>query len=224
MEDLRTSEAWRIFRIQAELIDGIETLKELENTVAIFGSARTEPDNAYYIAAHKVAELLSEANYSVVTGGGPGIMEAANKGAFKRGDATNSVGLNIELPHEQQPNKYQDITLSFKYFFVRKLMFVKHSKAYVVFPGGFGTLDEFFEALTLMQTDKIRKFPVILYGSDYWSGLMDWFEKQLMSNGYISPEDSSLFHIVDSPEDAVSIIEEHQQNIADYEGKDRRKA
>lgn len=220
MEDLKTSEAWRIFRIQAELIDGIETLSELGPAVSIFGSARLPSDSKYYQDAITVAASLSRAEFSVISGGGPSIMEAANKGAFQQGG--HSVGLNIELPHEQTPNSTQDISLTFRYFFVRKLMFVKSSMGYVVFPGGFGTLDEFFEALTLIQTKKIRQFPVILYGSEFWQGLIEWLKARVLDIGCIAEEDLDLFYIVDEPEEVLPIIERHHQHICSYPDHDNR--
>jgi uncharacterized protein (TIGR00730 family) len=220
MEDLKTSEAWRIFRIQAELIDGIETLKDLGPAVSIFGSARLPLNSPYYQDAISVAADLSKANYSVITGGGPSIMEAANKGAFRQGG--HSVGLNIELPHEQTPNLTQDISLTFRYFFVRKLMFVKSSMGYVVFPGGFGTLDEFFESLTLIQTKKIRQFPVILYGSSFWAGLIDWLKDRVLELGCIDQEDLGLFYIVDSPEEVLPIIEKHHKQLTEFPDQEHR--
>jgi len=209
MEDLKTSEAWRVFRIQSELIDGIETLNELGPAVSIFGSARLSEKSDFYQDAITVAHDLSHAKFSVISGGGPGIMEAANKGAYQQGGV--SVGLNIDLPKEQAPNPAQEISLSFRYFFVRKLMFVKYSIGYIVFPGGFGTLDEFFEALTLMQTNKIHKFPVILYGSSFWAGLIDWLKDQVLTSGCIDADDLYLFHIVDTPEQVLPIIQEHYE-------------
>ncbi|GAB4357693.1 MAG: hypothetical protein Kow006_25740 [Gammaproteobacteria bacterium] len=164
MEDLKSSEAWRVFRIQAELIDGIETLNELGPAVTVFGSSRLAPGDSYYESAVEFGRRMSQMGVSVITGGGPGIMEGANRGCFN-GDC-HSVGLNIALPNEQHPNSYQDISLSFRYFFVRKLMFVKYASGFVIFPGGYGTLDELFEALTLVQTERIRRFPIILFGSD----------------------------------------------------------
>jgi uncharacterized protein (TIGR00730 family) len=211
MEDLKTSEAWRVFRIQAELIDGIETLIDLGPAISIFGSARLPESSPYYQDAMTVAHDLSQAKFAVISGGGPSIMEAANKGAFGQGGV--SVGLNIALPHEQYPNPNQDISLTFRYFFVRKLMFVKSSMGYVVFPGGFGTLDEFFEALTLIQTQKIREFPVILYGSKFWKGLIDWLKDQVLTTGCIDEEDLLLFHIVDTPDEVLPIIQEHFDRI-----------
>ena len=204
MEDLQTSETWRIFRIQAELIDGIETLNNLGPAVTLFGSARLEQDNRYYQAAVEVAEGLSNSGFSVITGGGPGIMEAGNKGG-QAGEGT-SVGLNIHLPHEQNANSYQDFSLGFRYFFVRKLMFVKYAMAYVIFPGGFGTMDELFESLTLIQTSKIRRFPVVLFGSEYWTGLVEWMKSTMLAEGCIDEEDFELFAVVDDPLEVVRII------------------
>ena len=220
MEDLKTSEAWRVFRIQAELIDGIETLSGLGPAVSIFGSARLPEQSPYYQDAITVAQNLSRAKFSVISGGGPSIMEAANKGAFQQGAL--SVGLNIELPHEQTPNLTQDISLSFRYFFVRKLMFVKYSMGYVVFPGGFGTLDEFFEALTLIQTQKIRRFPIILYGSSFWAGLIDWLKTQVLEAGCIDRDDLNFFHIVDTPEEVLPIIQQHYDLICQHPEHEQR--
>jgi hypothetical protein len=220
MEDLRTSETWRVFRIQAELIDGIETLHELGPAVSIFGSSRLDASSADYRAATEVARRLSDAGLAVITGGGPGIMEAANRGAF--GGRGRSVGLNIALPQEQHANPHQDLSLSFRYFFVRKFMFVRYAIGYVIFPGGFGTLDELFEALTLIQTEKIRRFPVVLFGRDYWQGLTDWISARMLARGCISPGDLELFRVTDSPEEAAGIILAHHQRLqAPIEG-DRR--
>jgi len=220
MEDLKTSEAWRIFRIQAELIDGIETLIDLGPAVAIFGSARLPVSSPYYQDAITVAHNISRAKFSVISGGGPSIMEAANKGAYRQGG--KSVGLNIALPHEQLPNPTQDISLKFRYFFIRKLMFVKYSMSYVVFPGGFGTLDEFFEALTLIQTQKIRPFPVILYGSKYWAGLIDWLKGQVLEIGCIDKKDLDLFHIVDTPEEVLPIIQKYYDHLSEHPEHEHR--
>lgn len=173
-EDLRKTDTWRVFRIQSELVEGFETLYDLGPAVTLFGSARLGEDSYYYKKAVEVGKILSDAGFSVITGGGPGIMEGANRGA-KMGKS-KSVGLNIQLPREQVPNKYQDITLDFRYFFIRKLMFIKYAFAFVIFPGGFDTMDELFEALTLVQTRRIDSFPVILFGSEYWKGLIDWME------------------------------------------------
>jgi uncharacterized protein (TIGR00730 family) len=207
MEDLKTSETWRVFRIQSELVEGFETLHELGPAVTIFGSARLSEGNKYYDDTVKLATILADDGFSIITGGGPGIMEGANRGA-KKGKAP-SVGLNIELPMEQSPNTHQDISLSFRYFFIRKLMFVKYAIAFIIFPGGFGTMDELFEALTLVQTKKIKSFPVILYGSKYWKGLIDWMKNSLVPEGTISREDFALFSIVDTPEEVRFLINEH---------------
>lgn len=207
MEDLRTSETWRVFRIQAELIDGIETLNELGPAVTVFGSARLAPGSPYYRAAERFSELLSRAGFAVITGGGPGIMEAANRGC-QAGQGT-SVGLNIQLPREQQPNPHQDVRLYFRYFFVRKLMFVKYCVAYVICPGGYGTLDELFEALTLVQTEKIRHFPIILLGSAYWAGLIDWLRERMLAEGCIDEGDLDLFQVCDDPDEVARIIVAH---------------
>jgi uncharacterized protein (TIGR00730 family) len=220
MENFKTSESWRVFRIQAELIDGIETLSDLGPAVSIFGSARLPETSEYYQAAVTVAHDLSQAKFSVISGGGPSIMEAANKGAYGKGG--KSVGLNIELPFEQSPNETQDISLSFRYFFVRKLMFVKYSMGYVVFPGGFGTLDEFFEALTLIQTKKILNFPVILYGTAYWTGLLDWLKAEVLKLGCIDEEDLKLFYVVDSPDEVLPIIQKHQAQLSQNPERDHR--
>ena len=220
MEDLRTSETWRVFRIQAELIDGIETLHDLGPAVSIFGSSRLGEDSPYYQAARAVARTLSEAGLSVITGGGPGVMEAANRGAF--GGQGQSVGLNIALPHEQVANPHQDLSLSFRYFFVRKFMFVRYAIGYVIFPGGFGTLDELFESLTLIQTERIRRFPVVLFGTDYWQGLADWMRSRMLACGCISPQDLGLFRMTDSAEEAAQIILQHYQRLREPVPGERR--
>lgn len=220
MEDLKTSEAWRIFRIQAELIDGIESLHHLGPAVSVFGSARLGPESPYYEAAQQSAANLSKAGFSIISGGGPGIMEAANRGAI--GGSAHSVGLNIELPMEQLPNDFQDISLNFRYFFVRKLMFVKYSLAYVVFPGGYGTLDEFFEALTLIQTGKIRHFPVILYGSSFWQGLYDWLENTVQEMHCIDTESLQTFHIVDHVDEVLPIIQQHYDALGAHPEHEQR--
>lgn len=206
MEELRGSEVWRIFRIMSELAEGFKELDRIVPAVAIFGSSRIGRKNGYYKAVMKMSELLSKKGFSIITGGGPGLMEAANRGA-KKGKGL-SVGLNIQLPEEQSPNRYQDIGLEFRYFFCRKMMFVKYSCGYVIMPGGFGTLDELFEALTLIQTKKIRRFPLILYGSEYWNGMVEWISDVMLSNGTIEKEDIKLLQLVDDPKEAVSIIEE----------------
>jgi len=199
-----TRESWKIFQIMAEFVEGFEKLSRIRPSVSIFGSARTPPDHPYFKLAQEVALQLSNSGFSVVTGGGPGIMEAANRGAMK-GKAP-SIGLNIDLPQEQSANGFQDIELHFRHFFTRKVMFVKYASAYVVCPGGFGTLDELAEILTLVQTGKTRRIPIVLVGKKFWSGLLDWFEAHLEGEGMISPGDRDLFHLVDEPEEVVQII------------------
>ncbi|MHB8880030.1 MAG: LOG family protein [Thermodesulfovibrionales bacterium] len=211
MEDLKTSETWRVFRIQSELVEGFETLNDLGPAVTIFGSARLSPENKYYREAETVARMLADEGFAVITGGGPGVMEGANRGA-KLGKAP-SVGLNIDLPTEQTPNQFQNISLHFRYFFIRKLMFIKYAISFIIFPGGFGTMDEMFEALTLAQTKRIQSFPIILYGSDYWQGLIDWMRTTLVPNGTILNEDFALFSIVDTPEEVLFLVREHYRLI-----------
>ena len=203
-EDFTASDPWRVLRIMGEFVEGFETLSKIGPAVAIFGSARTEPDNPYYAAAVRASHLLSAAGLSVITGGGPGIMEGGNRGAFEEGGT--SVGCNIQLPFEQIPNQYMGIALEFRYFFVRKMMFVKYAVAFLIFPGGFGTMDELFEALTLTQTNKIEHFPIVLFGSSYWKGLLNWLKDTMLAQGCISPEDLELFVVVDSPEEAAEFI------------------
>jgi uncharacterized protein (TIGR00730 family) len=204
IDQINPQESWRIFRIMAEFVDGIETLSSLDPAVTIFGSSRSKPGDKYYVMAEELGSLLAKAGFCVITGGGPGVMEAANKGASEAGG--QSVGLNIVLPFEQHLNPYTNIHLNFRYFFVRKVMFVKYAMSYVIFPGGFGTMDELFEALTLIQTDKIKPFPVILIGTDYWKGLLDWIQNTMLKENNILPEDRGIFAVVDSPKDAVDII------------------
>ena len=204
MEDLAKSDTWRVFRIMAELVEGFEALSGVGPAVTIFGSARLQPGSPYYNKCLKVAESLARGGFTVISGGGPGIMEAANKGA-QNGNGT-SVGLNIALPMEQSANPFQDIRVEFRYFFVRKLMFVKYAVGYVIFPGGFGTMDELFEALTLIQTKKIRSFPVILVGRQYWAGMIDWMRTTVLAQGNIDAEDLDLFHVVEEPEEVCEII------------------
>jgi hypothetical protein len=201
--EIKTNDSWAIFKIMAEFVEGYEKLSKIGPCVSIFGSARSKPENQDYQLAEEIAFQLTQHGFGVITGGGPGIMEAGNKGA-NRGKGT-SVGLNIELPFEQHDNPWidSDKNLDFDYFFVRKVMFVKYSQGFVVMPGGFGTLDEFFEAITLIQTNKIGKFPIVLVGTDYWSGLLDWLKKTLVKEGKISPDDLDLFRLVDTAEDAV---------------------
>ena len=200
-------ESWRIFQIMAEFVEGFEKLSMIRPSVSVFGSARTPPDHPWYAKAEKTALLLSDSGFSVVSGGGPGIMEAANKGA--KGGKSPSIGVNIQLPHEQVANPYQDISLHFKHFFARKVMFVKYASAYVVLPGGFGTLDEMAEILTLVQTGKSRRIPIILVESDFWKGLLDWFTQVLIPAGTISEEDMDLLQLCDEPEDIVAAIFAH---------------
>lgn len=204
IEDLRHSETWRVFRIQSELVDGFETLYNLGPAVGVFGGARFEEESPFYQQAMNVGAMLSQHGFSIITGGGPGIMEAANRGA-KMGRG-KSVGLNIELPHEQEPNPHLDISLSFRYFFVRKLMFVKYAMGFVIFPGGFGTMDELFEALTLVQTKKVTSFPLVLYSSEYWKGLVEWIRGTLVERGAISREDVDLIYVVDDSADIARIF------------------
>jgi uncharacterized protein (TIGR00730 family) len=196
---------WRIFRIMAEFTEGFEAMAEVGPAVSIFGSARTEPGDKYYELARQTAASLVKSDFAVITGGGGGIMEAANRGAAEAGG--KSIGLNIDLPMEQIPNPYQNLAMHFRYFFCRKVMFLKYAHGFIVLPGGFGTMDEFFEALTLIQTLKQASFPVILMGSEYWAGLLQWIEeKMLVERGYISSEDTNLFKVVDNPEEATEII------------------
>ena len=195
---------WRVFRIMAEFVDGFHQLSQIGEAVTIFGSARTKPNHDMYQKAQKTAQLLVKEGYSVITGGGPGIMEAANRGAFI--DPGRSIGLNIELPFEQKPNEYISLLINFHYFFCRKVMFVKYAKAFVIFPGGFGTLDEFFESITLIQTERINRFPVVLFGTAYWGGLIRWLEESLLKEGNINKKDLNIFTVVDKPEDVIKAI------------------
>lgn len=203
-DDYKTSDSWRVFRILGEVVGGFDNLATVTRGVSVFGSARTSETDENYIAARETGKLLAEAGFEVITGGGPGIMEAANRGAY---DAKKmSIGCNIELPFEQTPNPYQTKSLTFKYFFVRKTMFIKYSNAYIIFPGGFGTMDELFEALTLIQTRKIRNFPVVLFNSQYWRGLLQWITSTMLNEKMINAEDLGLIHLTDSPKDAVDFI------------------
>ncbi len=204
IDDLKLGESWRLFRILGEFVEGVERLHDLGPAVSIFGSARTTPDDPAYQKAVETAALFAKEKFAVITGGGGGIMEAANKGAAEAGGV--SVGLNINLPFEQQPNPYANIQLEFHYFFIRKVMFVKYAMAYIIMPGGFGTLDELFEAVTLIQTHRIRPLPVILVGSDYWGGLIDWIKDRLLKDALISPEDIDILQIIDEPEEVVKAI------------------
>ena len=202
--DFRRTDTWRVMRIASEFVEGFDTLADIAPAVTIFGSARTGPDDPAYRAAQRTAELLARAGFSIVTGGGPGIMEAANRGA--REGRGRSIGCNIELPFEQVTNPWVDTAVNFRYFFVRKTMFIKYSLAFVVFPGGFGTLDELFEALTLIQTGKLSHFPVVLFGSAYWSGLIAWLRNAVLSGQRISAADLELLHVTDDPEEIVAIV------------------
>jgi len=210
-DEFTHTDTWRVFRIMGEFVEGFDELATLTRGISIFGSARSKPDDPDYLAAQETAALLAKQGFAVITGGGPGIMEAANRGAFEAGGI--SIGCNIELPFEQKPNPYQTRGLTFKYFFVRKMMFVKYSLGFVIFPGGFGTLDELFEALTLIQTKKIRDFPVVLFGSKYWNGLMEWFHEAVLTGGKISEHDLRLFHVTDSPAEVVEIVLKSQSEL-----------
>ncbi len=204
-----SKEAWRVFGIMSEFVAATQRLSDIQPAVSIFGSARTPHDHPYYKLTEEIARLLSDAGFSVISGGGPGIMEAANKGAFYGKSA--SVGLNIQLPHEQHNNPYQNVSQSFQHFFTRKVMFVKFASAYVVMPGGFGTMDEVMEALTLVQTGKTRRMPIILVGSKFWGGLVEWFRQSLLLEHMISPEDMDLIQVIDEPEQVVGAIFKHYE-------------
>jgi uncharacterized protein (TIGR00730 family) len=204
VDDITVKDSWRMFHIIAEFVEGFEALADCPPSVSIFGSSRARPDDEVYLKAEQVAQLLVENGFAVITGGGPGVMEAANKGAALAGG--RSIGLNIQLPNEQEPNPYTNLSLSFRYFFVRKVMFVKYAVAYIIFPGGFGTMDELFEAMTLIQTQKIKPFPVILVGSEFWKGLLDWVKTVVLKEGGISPNDLDIFQVVDDPSEILKII------------------
>ncbi len=204
VDDLTIKDTWRMFLILAEFVEGFEVLPDIYPAVSIFGSARSLPGSPAYRSAEKIARLLVENGFNVISGGGPGVMEAANKGAAEAGG--KSVGLHIHLPKEQAPNSYANVRLDFKYFFIRKVMFIKYAVAYVILPGGFGTLDELFEALTLIQTKRIKSFPVILFDSDYWKGLLGWIKGTMVKEKSISKEDLDIFQVADTAEEAVGII------------------
>jgi uncharacterized protein (TIGR00730 family) len=210
-DEFTHTDTWRVFRIMGEFVEGFDDLATVTRGVAIFGSARTPPEDQFYAAAQETAALLAKAGFAVITGGGPGIMEAANRGAFEA--AGLSIGCNIELPFEQRPNPYQTRTLTFKYFFVRKTMFVKYSNAFIIFPGGYGTLDEMFEALTLIQTRKIRNFPVVLFGSQFWGGMLKWMEEVMLKSKYIAADDLKLLYVTDSPSEVVDIVVRSQDAL-----------
>jgi len=207
LDNTVVGDSWRMFRIMSEFVDGFDAMSAIEiPAVTIYGSARTPVEHEYYLLAEKIAAGLAVSGYSVITGGGPGIMEAANKGAAEADGV--SVGLNIDLPHEQDPNPYSNFPMNFKYFFVRKVMFMKYSAGFVCMPGGFGSLDELFEALTLIQTERIKPFPIVLVGSDFWAGLVDWIKDKLLGAGNISPEDISLFRVLDDADEVVNYLKE----------------
>jgi hypothetical protein len=209
-ELMQSKESWRVFGIMSEFVSATERLNNIHPAVSIFGSARTPHDHPYYQLTEEISRLLSDAGFAVISGGGPGIMEAANKGAFY--GKSPSVGLNIQLPHEQHNNPYQNISQTFHHFFTRKVMFVKFASAYVVMPGGFGTLDELMEALTLVQTGKTRRIPIILVGSTFWAGLVDWVRDRLVGEGMISPEDMGLIQLIDEPKAVVEAIFRHYES------------
>ena len=215
LDEFTHTDTWRVFRIMGEFVTGFDELATLTQGISIFGSARTHIDDPDYAAARETAALLSRAGFAVITGGGPGIMEAANRGAFEAGGL--SIGCNIELPFEQSSNPYLTRSLKFKYFFVRKMMFVKYSLGFIIFPGGFGTLDELFEALTLIQTQKIRNFPVVLFGTKYWEGLLNWVRDFGLKEGKLTELDLKRLHLTDSPTEVVKIIIDSQNSTPDLE-------
>jgi len=207
--DFTSEEPWRVFRIMAEFVDSFEEMSKIGPAVTVFGSARVTYTDPWYEKAEQLGRLLVKNGYAAITGGGPGIMEAANKGAFEAGGI--SVGLNIELPHEQRPNPYMNRLLNFRYFFIRKVCFVKYASGFVMFPGGYGTLDEFFESITLIQTERIARFPVVLMGRTHWAGLIEWMDERLQTTQLIGPGDLGLFHTVDEPQEAVDFIVERDR-------------
>ena len=221
MEEFAGVETWRVFRIMSEFVEGFEALRNVGPAVSIFGSARARRNDWSYRNALKVAETLSRKGYAIISGGGPGIMEAANRGA-QRGKGL-SIGLNILLPEEQRVNRYQDKSLHFKHFFARKVMFVKYAAGYVIMPGGFGTLDEFFESLTLIQTGKIRRFPVVMMGKEHWGGLLAWLRTTMVKNRTISKSDLELFHITDDPVQAAAFIIQHHRDSIRPVGERRKR-
>jgi len=205
VDDLNLYESWRLFKIMGEFVEGIDALHEISPAVSFFGSARIKPSDSIYKKAEKLAQLFVKNKFAVITGGGGGIMEAANKGAAEAGGT--SIGLNIILPHEQKPNRFSNVKIDFKYFFIRKVMFIKYAMAYIIFPGGFGTLDELFEAVTLVQTRRIKPFPLILVESDYWAGLIDWIKEKLLAEKRISPDDLEILQVMDEPEEIVRAVQ-----------------
>ncbi len=211
LTDFRAEDTWRVFRIMAEFVDSFESMHKTGPLVTVFGSARTAPDHPYYLDAVDIGKRLVEKGYGVLTGGGPGIMEAANKGAYENDGI--SIGLNIDLPEEQNPNPYQNKSLSFRYFFVRKVCFIKYSVAAVVYPGGFGTLDEFFESITLIQTNKINKIPVVLVGEKFWTPLLEWIKNGLTEAKMISPGDVNMYMLADNAEEAVDLLHAYHKKV-----------
>ncbi len=209
IEDLKGDESWRMFRIISEFTEGFEKLSDTTFAISIFGSARIKPESPYYQVTQTIAELLASHGFSIISGGGPGIMEAANKGAWMKN--APSIGLNIQLPSEQRPNDFQNVALEFRYFFARKVMFVKYSIGYVCLPGGFGTLDEFFEALTLMQTHKIHPMPLVLFGSEYWAGLLEWIRNTVLAHGLIEESELNYISVTDDPLEVVDIMNRHRE-------------
>lgn len=203
-DDLHLEDPWRVFRIMSEFVDGFETLRDVGKAVSVFGTARDDTASKYFEMASKTAKLFAQSGYAVITGGGDGIMKAANRGASEADG--ESIGLNITIPMEQQVNEFVTLPLEFRYFFVRKLMFAKYSKAFIVFPGGYGTLDEFFEAITLIQTERMERFPVVLAGSDYWTGLIDWIKSTMLKENAIDEADLDLFKVIDDPEEIVGLV------------------
>jgi uncharacterized protein (TIGR00730 family) len=210
-DDFISTDTWRVFRIMGEFVEGFDDLASITRGVSLFGSARTPPDSPQYRDAQETAALLARAGFAIITGGGPGIMEAANRGAFEAGGI--SIGCNIELPFEQRANPYLTRSVTFRYFFVRKTMFVKYSMAFIIFPGGFGTLDELFEALTLIQTRKIKNFPVVLFGKAYWAGMLKWLREMMLAEGKITESDFEMLHLTDSPAEVVEIISNSQDAL-----------
>jgi uncharacterized protein (TIGR00730 family) len=204
IDDLQLGESWRLFRIMGEFVDGVENLHDIGPAVSIFGSARTKPDNLVYKQAEEIATRFVKEGFAVITGGGGGIMEAGNKGAAEA--EGTSVGLNIKLPFEQEPNRFANVQLDFRYFFIRKLMFVKFAAAYVAMPGGFGTLDELFEVVTLIQTHRIKPFPIVLVGTEFWGGLLEWVKARMLANNLISKEDLDIIQILDDPAEVVEAV------------------
>ncbi len=207
IDELSMSESWRLFKIMAEFVEGFDRLSDLPPAVSVFGSARVQADNPIYQEAEELSRMLANEGYAVISGGGPGVMEAVNKGAFEAGG--ESVGLHIQLPLEQGSNRYQTIPIQFKYFFVRKVMFIKYAQAYVVMPGGTGTLDELFESFVLIQTKRIKRFPIVLYKEDYWAGLLEWIKDTMVKQGYINPEELGLLTILNTPQEVVDFIKRH---------------